>query len=89
MVWAYAVFVAMSRARQRLVQLSIVFSFVFLLLWIAAFLYGTFYYSYMPQATFSAPVNYYYRCVCQVPSSFCFCGPFFLIYSCFNLQDRL
>lgn len=66
----YAVFIAMSRARQRLVQLSIVFSFVFLLLWIAAFLYGTFYYSYMPQATFSAPVNYYYRTDCESPASF-------------------
>ncbi|XP_006781370.1 seipin-like isoform X2 [Neolamprologus brichardi] len=66
----YAVFIAMSRARQRLVQLSIVFSFVFLILWIAAFLYGTFYYSYMPQATFSAPVNYYYRTDCESPASF-------------------
>uniref|UniRef100_A0A3Q4G0X5 Seipin n=1 Tax=Neolamprologus brichardi TaxID=32507 RepID=A0A3Q4G0X5_NEOBR len=54
----------------RLVQLSIVFSFVFLILWIAAFLYGTFYYSYMPQATFSAPVNYYYRTDCESPASF-------------------
>uniref|UniRef100_A0A3Q0T2D7 Seipin n=1 Tax=Amphilophus citrinellus TaxID=61819 RepID=A0A3Q0T2D7_AMPCI len=66
----YAVLVAMTRARQRFVQVFIVFSFVFLLLWLAAFLYGTFYYSYMPKATFSAPVHYYYRTDCESPASF-------------------
>uniref|UniRef100_A0A8C2XC37 Seipin n=1 Tax=Cyclopterus lumpus TaxID=8103 RepID=A0A8C2XC37_CYCLU len=47
---------------------------VILLLWIAAFLYGSFYYSYMPLATFSTPVHYYYRCVCEVLQRLCsFC----------------
>lgn len=59
----------MSRARQRVIQGFIVFSIVVLLLWTAAFLYGSFYYSYMPKAAFSSPVHYYYRCVCEVLSS--------------------
>ncbi|XP_078117510.1 seipin-like isoform X2 [Sander vitreus] len=60
----------MSRARQRVIQGFIVFSIVVLLLWIAAFLYGSFYYSYMPKATFSSPVHYYYRADCESPASF-------------------
>ncbi|XP_037635940.1 seipin-like [Sebastes umbrosus] len=63
----------MSRARQRAIQGFIVFSVVLLLLWIAAFLYGSFYYSYMPKAAFSAPVHYYYRTDCESPASF-FCS---------------
>lgn len=61
-----AVVTAMSRIRQRVVQGFAVFSVVSLLLWLATFLYGSFYYSYMPKATFSAPVHYYYRCVCCI-----------------------
>jgi len=54
---------AILRVRLRLVQSFTVFSVVLLLLCIAAFLYGSFYYSYMPRAAFSTPVHYYYRCV--------------------------
>lgn len=56
---------AMSRARQRVLQAFVVFSVVLLLLWVAAFLYGSFYYSYMPKAAFSTSVHYHYRCVCD------------------------
>ncbi|XP_069550558.1 seipin-like [Brachyistius frenatus] len=66
----YAVTMAMSRARQRVVQGIIVFSFVLLLLWVATFLYGSFYYSYMPNPAFSSPVHYYYRTDCESPASF-------------------
>ncbi|XP_043982933.1 seipin-like isoform X2 [Gambusia affinis] len=66
----HAVVLWFSRARRRLLQGFTVFSTVLLLLWIAAFLYGTFYYSYMPKAAFSAPVYYYYRTNCESPSSF-------------------
>ncbi|XP_030000590.1 seipin-like isoform X1 [Sphaeramia orbicularis] len=59
-----------SRARQRFIQGFLVFSFVLLVLWIATFLYGSFYYSYMPKASFSTPVNYYYRTDCESPTSF-------------------
>lgn len=64
-----AVVTWMSRARQRVIQGFTVFSIVFLLLWISAFLYGSFYYSYMPMAAFSTPVHYHYRCVCNILSS--------------------
>ncbi|XP_032384175.1 seipin isoform X2 [Etheostoma spectabile] len=60
----------MSRARQRVIQGFVVFSIVVLLLWIAAFLYSSFYYSYMPKAAFSSPVHYYYRADCEFPASF-------------------
>ncbi|XP_032411559.1 seipin-like [Xiphophorus hellerii] len=66
----HAVVLWFSRARRRLLQGFTVFSTVLLLLWIAVFLYGTFYYSYMPKAAFSAPVYYYYRTNCESPSSF-------------------
>ncbi|XP_028446085.1 seipin-like isoform X2 [Perca flavescens] len=62
--------IVMSRARQRVIQGFIVFSIVVLLLVIAAFLYGSFYYSYMPKAAFSSPVHYYYRADCESPASF-------------------
>ncbi|XP_035524738.1 seipin-like isoform X2 [Morone saxatilis] len=65
-----AVVMAMSRARQTVIQTIVVFSMVFLLLWIAAFLYGSFYYSYMPTAAFSTPVHYHYRTDCESPASF-------------------
>ncbi|XP_034739373.1 seipin-like isoform X2 [Etheostoma cragini] len=60
----------MSRARQRVMEGFMVFSIVVLLLWIAAFLYSGFYYSYMPKAAFSSPVHYYYRADCESPASF-------------------
>lgn len=60
-----AVVTAMSNIRKRVLQGFVVFSVILLLLWLAAFLYGSFYYSYMPKAAFSTPVHYYYRCVCD------------------------
>lgn len=62
----YCVVMAMLRIRQRIIQSFVVLSFVFLLLWTATFLYGSFYYSYMPKAAFSTDVHYYHRCVCEV-----------------------
>uniref|UniRef100_A0A8C6NM34 Seipin n=1 Tax=Nothobranchius furzeri TaxID=105023 RepID=A0A8C6NM34_NOTFU len=58
-----AVAIAILEARRRLLQGFTIFSIVLLLLSVAAFLYGSFYYSYMPRAAFSTPVHYYYRCV--------------------------
>lgn len=95
-----AVYMTISGIRQRVIQSFVVFSVVLLLLWIAAFLYGSLYYSYMPNSSFSTPVHYYYRCVCEVLfsctrktetlvsvcliSSFLLCWPFM-----FCLQNRL
>ncbi|KAM4555801.1 seipin-like isoform 1-T2 [Odontesthes bonariensis] len=61
---------AILRVRLRLLQSFTVFSVVLLLLCIAAFLYGSFYYSYMPRAAFSTPVHYSYRTDCESPASF-------------------
>uniref|UniRef100_A0A1A8HTF9 Seipin n=1 Tax=Nothobranchius kuhntae TaxID=321403 RepID=A0A1A8HTF9_NOTKU len=65
-----AVAIAILEARRRLLQGFTVFSIVLLLLSVAAFLYGSFYYSYMPRAAFSTPVHYYYRTDCESLSSF-------------------
>ncbi|XP_029917505.1 seipin-like [Myripristis murdjan] len=61
---------AMLRARQRLLQGGAVLSIISLLLWTAAFLYGSFYYSYMPKAAFSTPVHYYLRTDCESTGTF-------------------
>ncbi|KAM7417523.1 hypothetical protein PAMA_017251 [Pampus argenteus] len=65
-----AVVMAMCRARHRALQGFAVFSVVLLLLWVAMFLYGSFYYSYMPTAAFSTSVHYYYRTDCDSAASF-------------------
>ncbi|XP_077433814.1 seipin-like [Vanacampus margaritifer] len=65
-----ATVMAMARVRQRVVQGAAVLSVLVLLLWISAFLYGSFYYSYMPLAAYSTPVHYYYRTDCESPKSF-------------------
>ncbi|KAM8908558.1 seipin-like isoform 2-T2 [Spinachia spinachia] len=65
-----AVATAIAHARQRAVQGLVLFFIVTLLFLIAAFLYSSFYYSYMPLAAFNAPVHYYYRTDCESPSSF-------------------
>ncbi|XP_070818990.1 seipin-like [Chaetodon trifascialis] len=66
----HGVIKAMLHIRQRIIQSLVVLSVVFLLLWIATFLYGSFYYSYMPKAAFSTDVHYYYRTDCDSPTSF-------------------
>ncbi|XP_068444974.1 seipin-like [Clinocottus analis] len=65
-----AVVEVISDARQKVVQGYILFAVIILLLWVAAFLYGSFYYSYMPLAAFSTPVHYYYRTDCDSAASF-------------------
>lgn len=60
---------ALARARTRLqrgvTQTFAVFFVVLLLLWISAFLYGSLYYSYMPNVAFSTTVHYYHRYDCE------------------------
>ncbi|KAJ8338029.1 hypothetical protein SKAU_G00369950 [Synaphobranchus kaupii] len=57
------------RARRTLLQAAILLCVLVLLLWVAIFLYGSFYYSYMPTARFATPVYYYYRTDCDPSSS--------------------
>ncbi|XP_064185232.1 seipin-like isoform X2 [Anguilla rostrata] len=58
------------RTRRTLLQAAILLCVLVLLLWVAIFLYGSFYYSYMPTARFVTPVHYYYRTDCDPSSSY-------------------
>uniref|UniRef100_A0A672Q3L7 Seipin n=1 Tax=Sinocyclocheilus grahami TaxID=75366 RepID=A0A672Q3L7_SINGR len=53
--------VTLLRARRTLLRAAILFCVLVLLLWVSIFLYGSFYYSYMPSVSFSTPVHFFYR----------------------------
>lgn len=55
-----------TRVQRGVTQTFAVFSVVLLLLWISVFLYGSLYYSYMPNVAFSTAVHYYQRYVCEL-----------------------
>ncbi|XP_017274498.1 seipin [Kryptolebias marmoratus] len=57
--------VTLLKARRTLLQAAILFCTLFLLLWVSVFLYGSFYYSYMPTVSFSTPVHFYYASDCD------------------------
>ncbi|XP_072407178.1 seipin isoform X2 [Chiloscyllium punctatum] len=59
------------RMRRTLLQLAILVSMVLLLLWMSVFLYGSFYYSYMPSVSFTTPVHYRYRTDCDSQGPLC------------------
>nr|XP_055036958.1 seipin isoform X1 [Misgurnus anguillicaudatus] len=61
--------VTLLRARRTLLRAAILLCVLVLLLWISIFLYGSFYYSYMPTVSFSAPVHFYYRTDCDPSDS--------------------
>ncbi|XP_046903907.1 seipin-like isoform X2 [Hypomesus transpacificus] len=72
LLWLHdRVAMAMLQTRQRVLQAGVMLIFVTLLLWISSFLYGTFYYSYMPLATYSTPVHYFHRVGCESSTSVC------------------
>ncbi|XP_058502589.1 seipin-like [Solea solea] len=56
--------VTLLKARRTLFQAAILFCVLGLLLWVSIFLYGSFYYSYMPTVSFSTPVHFYYTSDC-------------------------
>ncbi|XP_018420632.1 PREDICTED: seipin [Nanorana parkeri] len=60
-------FMMFLRARRLLLQTGILFCILFLLLWVSVFLYGSFYYSYMPTVKYSSPVHYGYSSICEPP----------------------
>lgn len=47
--------------RQKALEVAIIICVILLVFWVALFLYGSFYYSFMPTANFIAPVNFFYR----------------------------
>ncbi|KAJ3588520.1 hypothetical protein NHX12_012112 [Muraenolepis orangiensis] len=59
----------LQRGRQKLLQGAVVLCTLFLLLWMASFIYGSFCYSFMPRAAYSTPVHYAYRSDCEPTSS--------------------
>ncbi|XP_059191939.1 seipin-like [Centropristis striata] len=61
--------VTLLKARRTLFQAAILFCVLVLLLWVSIFLYGSFYYSYMPTVSFSTPVHFYYNSDCDTSES--------------------
>ncbi|CAJ1057340.1 seipin-like [Xyrichtys novacula] len=61
--------VTLLKARRTLFQAAILFCVLLLLLWVSIFLYGSFYYSYMPTVSFSTPVHFYYTSDCDASES--------------------
>lgn len=61
--------VTLLKARRTLFQAAILFCVLVLLLWVSIFLYGSFYYSYMPTVSFSTPVHFYYTSDCDASES--------------------
>ncbi|XP_035011897.1 seipin [Hippoglossus stenolepis] len=57
--------VTLLKARRTLFQAAILFCVLGLLLWVSIFLYGSFYYSYMPTVSFSTPVHFSYSSDCD------------------------
>ncbi|XP_034541858.1 seipin-like [Notolabrus celidotus] len=61
--------VTLLKTRRTLFQAAILFCVLLLLLWVSIFLYGSFYYSYMPTVSFSTPVHFYYTADCDASES--------------------
>ncbi len=57
--------VTLLKARRTLLQAAILLCVLVLLLWVSIFLYGSFYYSYMPTVSFSTPVHFYFSSDCD------------------------
>lgn len=66
LLWAQEVgHVLAGRARRLLLQFGVLFCTILLLLWVSVFLYGSFYYSYMPTVSHLSPVHFHYRTDCD------------------------
>lgn len=59
--------VLLVRIRQKLLEMAILICVILLVFWVALFLYGSFYYSFIPTANFITPVNFFYRTDCPSP----------------------
>ncbi|XP_070806657.1 seipin [Pituophis catenifer annectens] len=68
LVWVQEVAsLLMLRVRRTVLQTAILFCVLLLLLWVSIFLYGSFYYSYMPTVSYVSPVHYQFRTDCGHP----------------------
>ncbi|XP_034032911.1 seipin-like [Thalassophryne amazonica] len=61
--------VTLLKARRTLLQAALLLCVLVLILWVSIFLYGSFYYSYMPPVSFSTPVHLYYTSDCDAAES--------------------
>ncbi|XP_051237389.1 seipin [Dicentrarchus labrax] len=61
--------VTLLKAQRTLFQAAILLCVLVLLLWVSIFLYGSFYYSYMPTVSFSTPVHFFYTSDCDASES--------------------
>ncbi|XP_048058770.1 BSCL2 lipid droplet biogenesis associated, seipin, like isoform X5 [Megalobrama amblycephala] len=59
--------VLLVRVRQKVLEIAILICVILLVFWVALFLYGSFYYSFMPTANFITPVHFFYRTDCPSP----------------------
>ncbi|XP_078238052.1 seipin isoform X1 [Pogona vitticeps] len=68
LLWAQEVATLLVlRVRRTVLQTAILLCVLLLLLWISVFLYGSFYYSYMPTVSYVSPVHYRFRTDCSHP----------------------
>ncbi|XP_033927750.1 seipin [Melopsittacus undulatus] len=65
--WGQALGALLSGARRAALRLGVAACAALLLLWASLFLYGTFYYSYVPTVAFVRPVHYAFRTDCGSP----------------------
>lgn len=69
--WAQDVgHVMAGRARKLLLQFGVFFCTLLLLIWMSVFLYGSFYYSYMPAVSHLTPVHFQYRTDCDSSNAY-------------------
>ncbi|XP_030075385.1 seipin isoform X2 [Microcaecilia unicolor] len=54
----------LTRVRRTILQTAFILCVLILLLWISIFLYGSFYYSYIPTVKYTTPVHYHFRTDC-------------------------
>ncbi|XP_065119908.2 BSCL2 lipid droplet biogenesis associated, seipin, like isoform X2 [Paramisgurnus dabryanus] len=59
--------VLLARIRQKVLEVAILICVILLVFWVALFLYGSFYYSFMPTANYITPVYFSYRTDCSTP----------------------
>eukprot|EP00079_Xenopus_tropicalis_P024593 XP_012817371.1 PREDICTED: LOW QUALITY PROTEIN: seipin [Xenopus tropicalis] len=77
------------RARRIFLQAAILLCVLLLLLWVSVFLYGSFYYSYMPTVKYSSPVHYQYSSTCEPPPGILCSFPMSNVSLLRNNRDRV
>ncbi|XP_053305010.1 seipin isoform X2 [Spea bombifrons] len=77
------------RTRRLVLQVGILICAVLLLLWVSVFLYGSFYYSYMPTVRYSSPVHYQYSSSCDSPAGILCSFPTANVSLLRNNRDRV